>query len=40
MVYEKPELFGLGEAASLIRGSKVAPGEGLGHQAPDCEFDD
>jgi hypothetical protein len=40
MVYEKPELFVLGEAASLIQGSKIAPGEGLGRQSPDCEFDD
>ena len=40
-MYSKPELIELGDAASLIQGSKVLPGEnGIGIAVSDCEFDD
>lgn len=40
MNYEKPELAVLGDASVLIQGNKIAPGEGLGREVLDCEFDD
>lgn len=41
LMYSKPELIHLGDAARLIQGSKIVPGEGeQGNAVPDCEFDD
>jgi hypothetical protein len=42
MEYSKPEITMLGEATSLIQGSKSNPGDGGGGHLPalDCELDD